>query len=474
MNKIAMGAFVLVSALGLSACAGFEEMFREKETIQISPEFSNVISPGDSDYQKMFAKTADLTGFCNDSFAKVISRNIFDYGNEAMLTIAVDSIPLASYKYNNKERKCEKAYELQKELSKYALFRSVNNGHVFHLVYTDQSNINTVKVLLDAATKLAAANTLTLLEPAHQELADNVARYFNDALEKAFSSSDNHKVGFSLPDNDGYSKLMVKAVIDGRTFTLAEVGVVIDDSLLAGKTAQSVMATGLLESKSVKEELSELRKLNNTVNPAGNLKVTALECNYLKGRYASVLNDADLEKLLESYLYTEHRLYVQRAHLVKCMQTSDEEMLVDAELKRIVKINSLPDNLGRDPDFLGYLDGGRYSDIVKETTTFNDPRKLINASSIEGLVTHPNSSRAFCFQYLGKREVNFLKVVNGKMYFFEAFVDKEYSTEQYESGSLSKLESISVFDQPAESYLDKRRACISAKAQDYNIELVGV
>lgn len=471
MNRIATNAFVLISALGLASCTGFMEIFREKETIQISPEFSDVISIGDSDYQKMFAKTADLTGFCNDSFAKAISRKIFDYGNEAMLTITVDSIPLASYKYNNEEKKCEKAYDLQKEISRYALSRSVNNGHTFNLIYTDQSNINTVRVLLDAAAKLASANTLTLLEPATQELAKNVSTYFNEALEKAFSSSDSHKVGFSLPDNDGHSKLSVKAVIDGKAFTLAEVSAVVDNSLLSGKTAQSVMATSLLESRSVKDELSALRRLNNTVNPGGKLKVTALECNYLKDKYVGVLNDVDMEKLLESYLYTEHRLYVQRAHLVKCMQTSDEETLSDIDLKKTVKINSLPDSLGRDPNFLGYLDGGRYREIVKETTILNDPRKLINANSIEALVSYPNSSRAFCFQYLGKREVNFLKVINDKMYFFEAFVDMEYSTEQYEAGSISKLESISVFNEPADNYLEKRRSCISAKAQDYNIEL---
>jgi hypothetical protein len=193
-----------------------------------------------------------------------------------------------------------------------------------------------------------------------------------------------------------------------------------------------------------------------------------VECNELRNSFSLVINQADMRLLLESHLLHNYSPNETRDHLETCLNDIDLRKVKIFELKEHIRTNDyLRPDKNRDPDFLSNLNQYSYSKITTNVTMYFDKGELLPAKSIGDLLALPNITGPFCYKFFNQNKVSFVMLdrkTEAPLY-FEASVDKEYSTQEYQQGMLSHINSLSVDSIPSYEYKTEPgiSACIESR-----------
>lgn len=447
-----------------------------KEKVGLNLSLSEQKKSNDEEYQKVvISSVANGEGFCRDSFGRAFVRNLFSSSKKSILTITINKIPYVSYTYDQKSKTCNKTYTVESELSGLELARKTNRNFTVTIIYSDESEIGALQDLSDIGKTVSALGPDPILSSATSALVDMLAKKFDKAIQSSISSTDLHQAVVRLPNEAGATRFQLSAKIVDKNYDLLSLTVIKQASRLQGKTPSSVMTTVYRsDGVSAQNVIEGYRTGPGAISDVfDRLRV---ECNELRSNFSLILNQRDMRLLLENHLLHNYSPNETSMHLQKCLNDTSLSRLDIFELKEhVIDNDDLRPDFHRDPNFLSNLNQSGYSKITTVATTYFDKGELLPAKSVGDLVALPNIAGPFCYQFLDNNKLNFVMFDRraGKELYFEASIDKEYSTEEYEGGMLSTINSLSVDSVASYGYsiASGISACINSRKSNIGLKV---
>jgi hypothetical protein len=473
---------MIVSAMFVSSgfvCAG-SDSYKSKEKVETDLVISDPQTFSDEDYQRVILYTLNPgVGFCEDSFGRAFVRNIFGVSKKSVLTVTVNKIPYASFIYDQKTKRCSKAYSIETNLTSYELARNANKEFKINLIYSDEAEITVIQDLYEAGKNVAKFASGPVLNAEALQFVEMLTKKFDKAVTEAINSNDLHDVNFVLPDSGKNTKFQLMAKIADKQYDVLSMRVEKQRSRLLDKTARSIMDTTLTEDKvSAQKTVSDYR-IGPGAAISGETNKLEAECRYLQDKFSSTLNDKDIRALLESHLARNYSIEKQnQKNLKACLGDADYWKVVNLDLKENIIRNPPIFDSKRDAGFLSKLNQGSYEKITDASTRYFDKNGLLPAKTVSELVATPGVSNAACYQFVGANIVDFVMFDNksGKTLFFEAEIDQEHSESEYGSGNYSIIKSLLVDSVGSSEYLkwEDVRGCIAERRLARGLSSVAV
>ncbi|KOX98508.1 hypothetical protein AM274_30495 [Pseudomonas nunensis] len=442
------------------------DSYKSKEKVETDLVISEPQNFSDEDYQRIILNTLNPgVGFCEDSFGRAFVRKIFGASKKSILTVTVNKIPYISFTYDQKTKKCSKAYSIETNLTSYELARNANKEFKINLIYSDEAEITVIQDLYDAGKSVAKFASGPVLNPEALQFVETLTKKFDKAVAEAINSTDLHDVSFVLPDSGKNTKFQLTAKIADKQYDVLSMRVEKQGSRLLGKTARSVMDTTLTGDKISAQKVVADYRVGPGAAISGEASKLEGECNKLEGSFSSILNDKDIRVLLESHLSLNYSAEKQnQKNLKACLGDADYWKVVNLDLKENIIRNPPIFDSKRDAGFLSKLNQGGYERVTDASTKYFDKNGLLSAKTVSELVALPGVSNAACYQFVGVSVVDFVMfdTKSGKTLFFEAEIDQEYSESEYKSGKFSIIKSLLVDSVGSSEYLkgEDIRGCI--------------
>ncbi|MGV8676936.1 hypothetical protein ACV356_27545 [Pseudomonas aeruginosa] len=423
-------------------------------------------------YQNITLRANNIEGFCADSFARAFARNLIGSKGKASLIVTIDKLPVLNMVYDKEKRSCEKEYALERNLTGYEIVSSAKKEYQVNVIFVSSEKYETVQNLVAIGRKVLKPVDVynQLLAVVSEEDLQDAAAIFDGIVSASASTADNHNVVVRLPASDGSTQLTMTARIGKVLYTPLVLELNPEESLLQKLQPGIVMETKLDTQDPIGDVLLNRRSTERLVFKEGDLATIDNECDYLKEKYRGRLNERDVQKLLESYLYEEHRGSVNKDVIEACLwpiHNPDRELMIG------YLANHFDDNdgakSGRDTNFLDYLIPGQAATVLVDGATFYDQEGDLKVSDIAGYVALKKGSVPLCHRFIKRNQVGYMQVIDGRAYYLKAQIDQEYTKEEAESGKLSRIKFITasrIIDPEYEGVVSTKQ-CLSTKKQKY-------
>lgn len=440
----------------------------KKEAVNLDFKTSVEKKITDESYQKITIGTAAIKGFCEDSYMNSLARNLIGKNNKALLLLTVDKKPIMKMEYDDKKKECTKEELLEKDFSGFELSRNVDRAHRFDLLYSSANNAKLFEHLVSVGAKLPNPTGQLLAQP----IAAEVAPFLDEAFASAANSEFNHSITFQMPSNGKDTQVTLTGRVgEGREQPLFNFYLTVVDDLFSSKGYASIM-TSPLESKVRPQDALESRRAKEKQNfSEGDLALIKSECGYLKSLYQPLLNEKDMQRMLEAYLLNNHRDALTRASVEKCIGHAIDNPIEELSFKLLAdEILSTPNN-EKDTQFLSYLYDGQARKVLQKGATFYDKDGDLGFSDMASYVKLKGSTSALCHTYVAYNRPAFVQVINSRIYYGRATVDKEYTKAEAGRGMLSKVAHISLTKNVDAEYesIPGVRQCISGVRQSLGL-----
>lgn len=465
MVKILVG-WVMMAGCLMPTIAGAAFWDKTEEVkLDLKPSAPREIN--DEAYQKITIKTAGIEGFCKDSYVNSFARNLIGKNNRALLVLTMDKVPIMKLEYDDKTKQCTKATWQERDFSGFELSRNANKEHQLNLIYSSRDDIKSLEKFVEMGAQLPNVTGQLLARP----IAAGVAPFLDAAFASAASSADDHSIIFQMPSNDKFTQETLWGYIGQSKHQLFHFYLTVNDDLFSSKGFASIM-TQPLDSGVRPQEALEIRRAKEKLpSHPGDLVLIKNECAYLKSTYQSRLNEADMQRLLEAYLLNNHRGALTAASIEGCFGYAVNEPMEALSFKVLAdEVLDIPNNK-KDTHFLNYLYDGQAKKVLQEGATFYDKDGQLGVSDMESYLKSAGSTSALCHTYVAFNQAAYIQIINSRVYYVRASVDREYTKQEAATGSLSKVGHISLSRNFDKDYEDIRgvKQCINEQRQKYGL-----
>lgn len=198
---------------------------------------------------------------------------------------------------------------------------------------------------------------------------------------------------------------------------------------------------------------------------AGGLATVTRECDLLGAAYRDSLNQADLQRLLESYLLTNHRKYLTIGMVEECFG-----LPLPAPTKQLafkILADEIVEPLSEyDTSFLRNLFNGRFEKVLMANAKFSDRSRELGVSTVSEYI-NVSDSMPLCHTFMTYDEAAFVQIIKSKPYYVYVAVDRLYKVGEATADKSSKIESITVSKNQDDLYGEKDGVsrCLNAEMQ---------
>lgn len=411
-----------------------------KEPINISFDLSAPEPAGEDKYQVIAINTYAMQTFCADSFKNSVARSLIGRSKKASLLVTLDKIPVLNMSYDDKTSKCTLHEFREKSLNGQLLAGAAKPDHQLSLIYVSEEKIDGINNLIGVAKTILGSEANLLSAP----VADTVLPFLVNAYEQAARSGLEYVVDFDIPGVKNHeSKAILKGAIgDKSPWTLLSFQSLTKDSVLDGLGYSLIMGKTISGGKTPNKVLGERRASEGGAYKAGSLPTITRECELLGDTYGENLNQYDLQRLLESYLLTNHRKYLTLGMVEACL-----EQPVPSPIKQLtfkILADEVVEQLSEyDTFFLRSLFNGRADKVLTANTKFTDKSRELGVSTVAEYIAL-SSSMPLCHTFMTYNEAAFVQVINSKPYYVYVAVDRLYKPGELTGGEGSRIESITV------------------------------
>ncbi|AMS17112.1 hypothetical protein A3218_23470 [Pseudomonas chlororaphis] len=434
-----------------------------KESINISFDLSAPEPVGEDKYQVIAINTYAMQAFCVDSFKNSVARSLIGRSKKASLLVTLDKIPVLNMSYDDKTSKCTLYEFREKSLNGQLLAGAAKPDHQLSLIYVSEEKIESINNLISTAKTILGSEANLLSAP----ITDAVLPFLVSAYEQATRSGLDYVVDFDIPGVQNHkSKAILKGAIgDKAPWTLLSFQSLTKDSVLDNLGYGHIMGKTISGGKSPNKVLDERRATEGGAFKAGSLSAITRECKLLSNTYGENLNQHDKQRLLESYLLTNHRSFLTLGMAEACLERSMASPTKDLTFK--ILADELVEQLSEyDTFFLRSLFNGREDKVLMAGTKFTDKSRELGASTVSEYIAL-NSSMPLCHTSMTYNEAAFVQIINSKPYYVYVAVDRLYKPSELTEGKGSRIESITVSKDQDSLYSDKDGVsrCLNSELQ---------
>lgn len=442
-----------------------------KKPINISFDLSEPAPAAEDKYQAIAINTYAMQAFCEDSFKNSVARSLIGRSRKASLLVTLDKIPVLTMSYDDKTSKCTLHEKREKKLNGQLLAGSTKPDHQLSLIYASEEKIDGIKNLITVAEKILGGEGNLLSAP----ITDAVMPFLVNAYEQASRSGLDYVVEFDIPGVQHHeSKAILKGAIgNNKPWTLLSLQSITRDSVLDGSGYGQIMGKTISGDKTPNSVLAERRSTEGGAYKAGNLAVIGRECKLLNDTYHDSFNQYDMQRLLESYLLTNHRQYLTVELVEKCLGRPLPSPTHQLTFKIIA--DEIIEPLSEyDTFFVRNLFNGRSEKVLMADTKFVDGSGELGVSTASEFIALKNKSMPLCHTFITYDEAAFIQIINSKPYYVSVAVDRLYKSSEITTGVNSKIESINISKTKDSLYEEKYGVdrCLNSKLQ--KAELAGV
>lgn len=442
----------------------------KQEEVDLQVDYDAKAPVKKNSYQKIIIRSASVKGFCEDSYTNSVARNLIGSSNKALLLITIDKTPIMKMEYDNKTKQCTKATWLEKEFRAYELENNSIHAHQFNLIY---SSTNETKIFDQLVTIGAQLTT-----PTGQLLALPVAKNASSVLDIAFAAAANsgvvESIDFRTPSENNEMQIIFHGRVGNRRQRLFDIDISTSESLFEGSDYSAIM-TRMIDGTISPQQAIEIRRSKDKINfRKGDLKLIQSECSFLKSSYETLLNRKDAQRMQEAYLLNNHRGSLTTDSIETCTGYDLGSESDPISFKSLIDEVQASETHQKDTKFLSYLYDGQSKKILQESATFFDKDGDFGAADITQYINLKGSSTALCHTYVSHNRPAYIQIINSKLYYVRATVDKEYTIEEASNGSLSKVEHIVITKNIDSEYenIPGVKQCIGRESQRANIAFI--
>lgn len=434
-----------------------------KKDVSIYFELSESVQARDDQYQVIAINTYAMPAFCADSFKGSVARSLIGKSNKASLLVTLDKIPVLNMSYDDKTGKCAIHEYREKSLNGQLLIGSTKPDHQLGLIYVSEERIDGITNLVNVANTILGAQSNLVSAP----VTDAVLPFLVNAYEQAARSGVDYVVDFDIPGVQNHeSKATLKGVIGGSApRTLITFQRIAKDSVLDTSAYSQILGKTISGGKSPNEVLIARRATEGGAFKAGGLATVTRECDLLGAAYMDSLNQADLQRLLESYLLTNHRKYLTIGMVEDCLGKP-----LPAPTKQLafkILADEIVEPLSEyDTSFLRNLFNGRSEKILMANAKFSDRSRELGVSTVSEYI-NVSDSMPLCHTFMTYDEAAFVQIIKSKPYYVYVAVDRLYKVGEATADKSSKIESITVSKSQDDLYGEKDGVsrCLNAEMQ---------